>query len=79
MSADAVGSAKRNEVLRRHGGTEDREAEAAVREAEAAEHDRRIAADVRASREAPGKPWAPEMETEMLARLAARRRRGYAG
>jgi hypothetical protein len=43
-------------------------------EATAAEHDRRIVADVRTSREAAGKAWTNEIEADMLARLAERRR-----
>ncbi len=45
------------------------------RKAEAVGQDRKIVADVRRSREAAGKPWTPEIEAEMLARLAERRRR----
>ena len=53
---------------------EEREAEVVEREAEAVEHDRSIVGDVRRSREATAKPWTPEIEAEMLARLAGRRR-----
>jgi hypothetical protein len=47
-----------------------------VREAEALKHDHRVIADVRGRREAAGKLWTPEIEAEMLARLAERRRKG---
>lgn len=60
-----------DELARKH---DERQAEAAEREAEAVQHDRRIVADVRRSREAAGKPWMPEMEADMLTRLAERRR-----
>jgi hypothetical protein len=53
----------------------EQEAEAAEREAEAVEHDRQIVADVRINREAAGKSWTTEIEADMLARLAERRRR----
>jgi hypothetical protein len=62
--------------------SKEREIEAAEREAEAVEHDRKIVADVRRSQEAAGKAWTTEIEAEMLARLAERRRRDgspYAG
>jgi hypothetical protein len=47
-----------------------------VREAEALEHDHLVMAEVRRRREADGKPWTPEIEAEMLDRLAERRRKG---
>jgi hypothetical protein len=52
----------------------ERESEASAREAEAVEHDRKIVADVRASRESAGKAWSDQIEEEMLGRLADRRR-----
>jgi hypothetical protein len=60
-----------NEISRKH---DERQADAAEREAEAVQHDGRIVADVRRSREAAGKPWTPEIEANMLSRLAERRR-----
>jgi hypothetical protein len=39
------------------------------------ENDRRIVADVAAKRRSPGKPWTLELEAQMLARMAERRRR----
>ncbi len=53
---------------------QEREAHATAREAEEVERDRRIVAGVRARREALGKDWTTEMEAEMLARMAERRR-----
>lgn len=44
-------------------------------EAEAVEHDRRIVAKVRTSREAAGKPWTVEIEEDMLNGRADRRSR----
>ena len=54
----------------------ERKGDAAAREAEAVEHDREIVADVRASRESAGKSWSDQIEEDMVARLAARRRQG---
>jgi hypothetical protein len=52
---------------------EQREAEAATREAEAVEDDRKVVADVRQRREAARKDWTPQIEADMLDRLAQRR------
>jgi hypothetical protein len=52
----------------------EQEAKEAEQEAKAVEHDRRIVADVRTGREVAGKAWTNEIEADMLARLAERRR-----
>jgi hypothetical protein len=69
LAAEILGE-QESEIERKR---DEREAEAAAQEAEAVEHDRKIVDDVRKSREAAGKRWTPEMEAEMLYRLAGRR------
>jgi hypothetical protein len=60
-----------NEIERKRA---EQELDSAEQDAKAVEHDRRIVADVRTSREAAGKLWTDEIEADMLARLAERRR-----
>lgn len=69
--AQAILDAQGGEVALK---SEERRAEAVATEAQAVEHDRKIVADVRRRREAAGKSWTPEMEADMLARMAVRRR-----
>jgi hypothetical protein len=69
--AEQILEAQGHEIDRKR---EEREAEMIELEADAVEHDRSIVGDVRRSREAAAKPWTPEIEAQMLARLAERRR-----
>jgi len=48
-------------------------------ESAAVENDRRIVAQVASSRQAAGKPWTAEIEAQMLADMAQRRRRDWDG